>query len=449
MAFNGTVTLPLLGLITADVDLAPFQYAPTNSALRGPQFDNGTSKGSGSVGILGGSATAGFYGLNSLYTSVWPWNVAHTLSNVLSSSSMVQIAGSTINSFGVFDYDATLPNPSKYQALAVGYYNPPFQGGMSTIGLANSRSITLLDTSNGPAIRSTFRFPSLLFASRKGVFQAVKSSLPGLSLGAMFLTQGMGLVDTLTLSETAFNTAVERSGHADGGVYGQGNGATPAYQTITRINGTFAITNVWTPPFTQTPTGLCVNPITGVGIVGISSLTEVPASNVLTIVGNVNSPPYFYRINSIYVNINGTNLGTAALQPAVLADPTDNAAMVTGSTVNYRSTMTPSGYFLLFISGYKYYFLITPNCDGYYRIQFNGKSSAAASAITAGGNNVGYGMDLNGNVWFGQNTSAFLPLLYSTTGLRRTVHLNGFPQLEKSAMACRFIGCCGQWEWEG
>src|ERR1700742_1300036 len=103
---SAQITLPALGTIILNVGVAPFQYAPTDAHLFYPAFLNGSTLYNPAQGGLG-AATAGVNGLQFIYTSVS--TDAGNLSPGQADATnlyvpMVQFAGGTVNSFGVFEY---------------------------------------------------------------------------------------------------------------------------------------------------------------------------------------------------------------------------------------------------------------------------------------------------------------------------------------------------------
>ena len=451
------ITIPLLGTVTANVGKAPFQYAPTNGSLGLPRFNNPTSNSGFLASCIGlFDCAAGFWGLSSLYCSVSQWRGVGTYNDL-----MVQQAGSVLASFGIFDNDQTLSNPAEYHAVLStgnGYISNQAQC------CPTSRYVWTQQASgaDGPLIRYRVPFPNLIYANSKTNFSFNKPAsftYPFSVAGPGYMTPVVGFVaiDTLTLDEKDFGLTLTGITNISGGIprplagmcvypdEGIGfntlsvNFGTYPYQGIVRNNPSinFAVTSP-TPTTTGIYYGALINPVSGVCLFCVSNHSQP-------------NPPYRHIDSSptfglcamvVYYDPEpslGSYYGTNPIQHVVLGNASDNA-LLTGNlgVPKYQGCVTPNGDFLLGITGGTF-FLIKGDLSGYYRIRFLGQTSAAETAVNGLGSPVGFGMDINGNVWFGSASPVFLPILYSTFGLGWSIVLDEFPDVSGNALACAAI----------
>ncbi len=465
------ITIPLLGQINASVDVAPFQFAPSNPNLGLPMFGNSTNH------INYADFAAGYWGLTSFYTSISQWKGNGTYND-----QMVQDAGSVITPFGIFDNDQTLPNPAEYNPV-LNTYN----GYASSIWCQQSptrRYNTTLQASgaNGPLLRYLTTFPNLLFESQKVPFrvaQVASFTYPYSVVGYGSLQPLSGFVglDIVLMGERQFDMGVL---YLTGGSSEVG---TPAllpgmyfYPDAGCGNSTLSnfksyqpqeIYNLYPGPHTKVAAaalsfglgigffpGALVNPRTGNAFCTTS--TNFGFNPPFSIFPGDTGSNVMLSTNVFFTpKINGSGQWTGAivLQETKLSNPADQEALYNPpSNPTYTACVTPQGHFLFRPYNYSYtpyYFLMASDFSGYYRIAFNAKSSAAETAISIGGSaSTGFGVDIGGNIWWG-GAAAFLPTLYSTLGLGWNINLAGFPSVTTNALACKLNNGRMQLAWEG
>lgn len=451
------VTIPLIGLLKAKVGLSPLQFSGANPNLVGPVLITTNGMGQSNAQVLGDNA-GGFYGLKGIYTSIPPWK-----GNGGGLDTMVQFAGFTINSFGVFDLDMTMPNPSLYHPVATNYGGYPSQyiGQNSAFSRYNYSIIT-----GNQFIRLKTLFPSLLFSSLKTAFQySAAKSYTQQSLNYE-VNAGFVAIDQVTRAEKPlgfrlYNVVSGGTPHILGGMYVDPDGNPtppgPYSPAILSFNAdqraVLSVPSGATGGFSGLYTAsVCTNPSTGNCIFNLQN-------------GSAPNPPYnvepgagsgFSYCNVFFQpGLSGTSwTGAAAIKALALSDPTDNAAITgTNGINNYVPVMTPFGYFLLYVANYPYYLMIAGDLSGYYRVQFNGVDTASQVAVNNAGafgfGTMGFGQDLAGNFWFPGAVTNGIPLLYSTLGLGGNLNFGPFPQLVGNALACRVMGGYAQTVWEG
>jgi hypothetical protein len=408
--------IPYLGLLTCKVALSSFQYDPTNASLGLPYFLNATGHDAGSNG---GDWGAGYYGLASVYASISP-----------GSGVPLQIAGSTINTFGIFDYDASLVNPAQYNPV-VNSYSGSYVNQYNGVAYPGNMVLFRVGESfTNPVLSYGLMFPSVSFENIKqpvSPIDAINEYPPG---GSNVLQSGVGLALYNGYSQMPVFSFCWGSGFY-AGLYGvRGSSYVPA--VITHNGKLKNVINCNYPPIANT-VGQCINP--GNGSVLFCSLGGVNSGGAAFNPDLLGVPPPYFYTGNVFLAFGDQMV----VDQTILSDPSDNAAFVESGypgLPQYRATMTPLGYFLLAVSGYPYYILINPDFSGYYRILLQPNSTAAGNAIANGGNaSAGFGMDLNGNIWFGGD-AAFIPLLYSTSGFNWTLTLSAFPYISCSGTAC-------------
>jgi hypothetical protein len=456
------VTIPLKGTISGLVGLAPFQYAPSNPSLGLPKFENQSSGIPGDVG-------AGFWGLRSIYASISPWK-----GNGNYGDQIEQFAGSQITSGGIFEYDLSLANPAEYNpVLSSGAgYTAQNRG----VGSAFNRFVTTNQASGatGPLARYAFNFPALNFENIKKPLSLFLRQLwiaPYSVVGPGFVSAfqpGYLSIDDASRQEIAMQFTVDGIIPPDGGlpsmlagmfakssapIAGSSVNVYGAYQPqlIVKRNVLncalpvgFGISGIYSA---------CVNPGNGNFIMNVQNTTQGnPPYNYIAGVGNgLYHGNVFYEPQIHTPPIGGAYTGNVIISSLVLSDATDNAAISspTSGAPNYTAIMTPRGYFLLFLSGYPYFFYIAPDFSGYWRIILQGTTPDAQAAVSNGGaSSTGFGVDLNGNLWFG-GAAAFVPLLYSTFGLSFDLNFNPLPDVLSNGIGCRMMGGIAQAVWEG
>lgn len=454
------ITIPLLGRMTAQVGLAPFQFNPPDNNHGLPVFDS----------VCPGDVAAGFYGLRAIYSSISPWKGNGTYVD-----EAVQLSHAAINSYGIFNYDQSLANVAQYNPVLNTY--PGYKSSYRGISTFFSR-YNLTDQASeasGPWLVYRSKYPTVIYENITSSFKYdYKASMlyPFSVSGIGYILQCPGFAITTDFNDMVFAPTLQGFTGSNAGipailpgmyaamnviedrVYVPGIGGKSTlftwgnYPIAVNKDGLNAIAVGFTGAVgaTQGFYNASVNPATGNFIANLSELTAP-------------NPPYDmtqaqvgFNVGGVYYNatINlGSYVGKAPIYAAQLSDAGDNAALTGAAGVpEYTSVMTPFGDFLLKVSSLEYYLLIKGDFSGYYRITFQGNSTAAGNAIRSGGLPVGFGMDLNGNVWFG-GASAFVPLLYSTLGLGWSLAFNGFPTVTSNAVYCRNDGFIDFEPWKG
>lgn len=471
-----TITLPLVGVLTANVQLAEFQYNPTNSSLFFPHFDNPT--GGGAVAEYGCIPANGIYGLTSYYQSICPWDGAAAGNNgaygVPYGSTPVQFATSTLNSYGVFDFDATLPNPAEYHPVATSI---PYQG--QNYGAVTFIGYRVVQTGAGANSTGTFnvKIPSVLYEN-------VRTSLSAGSPWQYQSSNAYGVVQYTTsyLPVQGFYSPDQR-------LYG--DNLYPCLQSIQNYPSEFDVlvdpgyySSTWyTDIYTYPPSSMITNQAGGRPLpwsnvlvrnvfgqgdaimnVGINDSSLVYAGQLVNpftgwciFVSHTLGAPWLRALNiyqstdpvTFQPNKSSYTVYTEA-QALVFEEDADNNGLILGTAPNYVGTMIPGGAFLIrknvYVSGQPQMLMVLNDLSGYVQVYLNGNTSAANDAILGGE----FGVDLDGNFWFmTPSYPGLLPLLYSTFNLQKTLTFPDFPPLSAVAVGCRFLGGASKFVWEG
>lgn len=422
---NSVFTIKKAGTVYANVAQAPFQHNPVNSNLGLPIFVNGMFQNATNM------SNNGYWGLIAAYASINPFD--NSAPNVNSSSKLVQSAFSCVNSFGIYDYTAILPNPGQYQTVATqwtsgyqGIYNymtvtpnvlywAPNNNTSSFNFYKNTCSIL-----NFVNVTQNFRFAGQTTVSVGGNNVTSNASCS--------IIQDDGSVVALATAQYQPNTFINP---------GKSNGSFQV-QNITRYGKVKNAWNPGTPTYSYYTNGCCFNPNYG-NAVYCDGAGVFHINNILWDAGSLTGSE--------------NSWGT----PAILSDPNDQSQLNYGYQPNYAVSCTPLGYFLLATgtsNGPVNYFLISPDLSYYFKIVYNGLSSAAQSAIGNRGcayQGGGCGIDLNGNFWVYGSTgnTNFLPTLYSTLNQKVQVTLTGLPNINAPSLTCRDLWPCAQIIFEG
>jgi hypothetical protein len=418
-------------------------------------FNNASANGTGQFTSDG---SGGAWGLTSLYTSVCNWTkTSFPDRGIVCNDRLVQVAESAITSYGIFDYDGTLPNPAEYQPIANAYDDTYLGTFMNRIGFPFGAYA--FEGNDGITDLQLFRYPSpSLTAVNKtgqGNLIAPVRFAPQENL-SVYLYGGAAIVDSAFLSEKPCYINIEN------GIYGfspslfvdwaigaaNGKGGYEQVQTYQQANNLW--NNVLNPVAAiQNASGGAISPKTGNCIITCHQPIGLSRYEKIIYEGAQfePTPSPFYTMNIYYPDIFDQVAGQV-IEPTHLSDPGDNAKLVTNEIANYTPTVTPYGDFLIRNSDGTF-FLICGDLSGYYRVNFNGVDSASQVAVGTGGSaSTGFGMDLDGNVWFG-GTAAFLPMLYSTMDNTWGVTINPLPDLPTVGIGCRVMGGKPAWIWEG
>jgi hypothetical protein len=404
------------------------------------------------------------YGLRSVWCSISPF-----LGDGSYEDTMVQLAGSVIGSFGIYEWDQSLANPAQYHPVRTtgGGYFAQYIAQRSQNWFYNWTKQVALST--GPLIRYLSQFPSILFENVKAPFHASSTffAYPYSVTGVGYLEQLPGFVAIDEASHTEKECSLDFQGFTGG------NGGSPPilpYMAFFLEEGssqnTLAASGGKYKPLliekSETSQAIC---LMGFGVTGCFNASVNPTTGKAICNWNNSSlnghNPYkfetgfnqgFAVTDNVYFSPDafaGVYNGHIFLERGILSDPTDNAALVGSGGLNtYTCVMTPAGFFLMYVPSLPYYLLLKGDFTGYYRIEFMPNSSGAASAVANGGFNVGFGMDLNGNIWWG-GSNDFVPTLYSTFGFKMKLILNEFPTITGYSVGCRVVGGSAGAVWEG
>lgn len=425
--------IPRLGTISMGIGKAPFQFAPTNAVLHSPYFLNGS-------GGFTGVSTNGYFGLQFMYGSIPKFNVATYAQGALP----VQMAGGTINSFGVFEYKALLSNPAVHNTIR--NWPTPNIAGLDTyapigrVAVTPNAHIWPLSPEGATDIGEStglakYAFPSILFENISTSFQGA-AKFTACGTHNLFIH---GTNNGLVVWDVAAQTWVPLP------YASQNNGYAPY---------NYAANDIWQPGV-----GWLTVPVVFNG--GKSSFI-VPGLNNVNTSGGVINPltgvffTHNYNGNTTWVASGNclvpanSNLGLA-WDVTSLSEPADDALIQGGANAPYQATICPGGNILLQSNGSPtVFFLIAANLSGYWRINMAAKDSATQAGIT---NCQQIGMDLNGNIWVipgnGGGNGTTLPTLYSTVNLSRTITWNALQNITFQGIGCKRLFGNMSFPWEG
>lgn len=445
-------TIVYAGTVTAKVAQAPFQFAPSKPGVLGlPRFVNGSNRGTNRWGGAGDNG-AGYYGLRFLYSSISPWDK----NGALGTSRFVQFAGGTINSFGIFEQDNSLANPAQFNPVVLtgdGYTNS-YNGAHSAFNRYDYSIQPGLGQS--PVIRYPHAFPALSFQNISSPFQVppTGTSFEPTSTGVIGFANNFVPVDVFG-NEHVANFNITFAGGTPPPVLlgGMACGNSPSlngfpYQPVLvpQALGTKAVCILeWSGSYVST-----ANP-SGPFILWAQNFS---ASGVLVNTDSAITGQGPFCGSNLYFDAHpsgGSYLGRCPCEIMRLSDPTDNAALTGGLGINEGNTiMTPQGVFVIWINGYPYYLAISADLTKYWRIAFQTNTAAAQNAVTLANSTTGFGVDAEGNFWFGGNIlTNGIPILYSTLGLGSTVSIGALPDIPFFGMNCRAMGGFAGQVWEG
>jgi hypothetical protein len=428
---SSALKLVYRGQITAEVGLAPFQYAPSNPLLYYPTMMNPS-------GLFGGQAanSDGIFGLCAMYASICPWSVMLSGTTVGTNSVPVQFASACITPGGVFDFDATLPNPAQYYEVGTtannrwSAYGQSWQAAIYP-GMHIVTSAAAVESDVGQLIYDV-PIPTLLFVDTKQPLYIAGAQGITNNEGSWFRNQRLSLFNFGSEFNPLFNAT-------DGLLKGLPKQLCYdiALQKPAEIDffSLVLVPTYFSNSVSQSSYSLVYDNhlYFGDAVSNVVGLAACPGTGFLVVPNpGTPSPLVFFKLS--------------------MSDATDQSAIAAASLI--QMCQTPGGHF--FISAAKgavpHYYIIFGDLSGYYRVTFQGNSAAAIQAISvAGGGGGGFGIDLAGNFWVaGGYQSNNLPLLYSTLRLAQTLVLGTFPTLAAGgpSMLCTPGTPC-EYEWEG
>lgn len=433
------VVMQKLGVINRNIGIAPFQIPLSLPGWATPMFVNGT----GSVGVSPAFTFGGYWGLNYVYTNGQFSKNPNNSFNLVGAN---QIAGGSVQSFGIFDFYA---GPS-----ANGVHVSPYGGGAIEDG-------TQTNWAQGPNSLYAWRNTATSGGSWPSYITVANFPLPNVMFGRT-IQKAMNPDITYTY---ATNPPLA------GSLFTQ---PTPVFippvylrkppsllPPATAANVNFA------SPLTA-GSQICVQPIVdpfGVGSQGMTNAASpylvqtgpVPIQPVGVILAAINtflwSLTFSPKYNAYGGMWNGTGLFITPLYTATpylnqsntqiqdqsviftLSDPADQADLTTFQLGGW--TTAPDGNFWARspINANTFY-IISPKGVGYYKVIFSGP---ALYPNYAGG---GYGIDTSGNFW-GFTTVA--GQLASTLGFPSPPIFPPFPQVSASWVGCRRNMCAYPW----
>lgn len=444
-----SIAIPKLGTITVPVRNAPIQIPLSLPGWNTPRFANGTG------GIGNGSplhSYGGYWGLNYLYTN---GQFSTNPSNVFDPLAGWQIAGGVVQSFGIHDFYAG-PSPT-------GTKTSPYGGGAAenlanTVWAQGPDSIYMMRVNSGAggsssgiwpgAVRVTkFPLPNLMFANQIqsgdisnylytwATIPAAGGNLFQATMPVMRPANGLGNAFLIPPGRYA-NVNLGNPNSASGQVIVRpvidwGSGIAPPLQPPP---------NAWATAYTV-PTG----PVTSAGVItpaiatfGGTQLSFSPAYNTFIGRHQTLGPILFPLLIPDYLLSQGNNqLAQHAVQ-FTLADPNDQADLVSHSGIGGGWTVMPDGNFLVqspnsLVSNY---YMISPQGTGYYKMVVTGATAPGYSAAAGG-----FGVDTNGTFWaFTAN-----PTLVSNLGLPTPPIFQPFPQVSANWVGCRRNQCAYPW----
>jgi len=423
-----TQYIPKIGNINGGFGLAPFQFPYSQpNYLKYPVFNNN------SIQLINGDYPSnynGSFGLQYLYTSIPPFTNSSGGGNS-GYGSINQIAGGTINSFGVFDYVALMSNPTAFAPLNNSYTEQSLANFAVPGKLyvdSNYGNLTIGQS----YFLHTVKFPTLNYLNVSVPNSQNFIELIGSTYGsgnAFPLRGPFGFYDAYGNFQWGSRSAT--SGPRYQLFYQPFPSLVFSPVTQTRIiNGVVTESLTITPEAGSNMSGVITSPITG--------------NTIFCTLGTENSPSGMLCGNVWSVGLAGNpdDFWNNNLEYFALGDSTDNAFLNPSEIATYRACIIPGGHFLLmpFNATQNVFFIVLCDFSGYYRMTLYANSTAAETVLAGlGAGQKCFGMDLNGNFWATDTTNVVdaQPLLYSTLGLGLSLTLTFPPNLSAVGYTCQ------------
>jgi hypothetical protein len=423
-------TLPLLGVINVTVGQAPFQFPYSAPNLGKPYFLNGTSQ----VGSLGLSPGAnGYWGLQYLYGNIPMSSGSPTSAGFANTSgmSMFQYAGGVVQSFGVFDYLALASNPFRYNPVTTNFYN----GGAYSIAQGLRSSLYMPNELGGGTsvqYKARFQLPYFMTQNINAPFGVTDSwDIYNVPFGST--SQGaISFPDPVSGQQIIANNVVLTGGVGvlNNMVYIKPTGTGPATQiplTVQYFGQTYGVYAGNNNHETNELSLLSPNHYIWLQMSNVSGLCYMPLFTQQTLAAN--NPSVVARVPLQF---------SEAVDNTLFQPRTYNGLGLIGTTI-------PGGDFLIsnngaFGDGGPIYFYIKGDMTGYYRVIFTGTNATIQAVVNSANRSIGvsggFGVDLNGNVWFIQRGQQ-QPLLYSSLNLVKSLSFPIYPNVNNRGIACR------------